>query len=106
LAAMDRTVDRSAAESCTIAVRWSWKGEVLSFRGATDISADRRCTQYWRSHLSFDERSMTKLGDVTRFNGRLYVDAGDAVKPPGLVRAPGVDAKLTTDTGLPIVSGA
>jgi hypothetical protein len=56
--------------------------------------------------LSFDERSMTKLGDATRFNGRLYVDAGDAVKPPGLVRAPGVDAKLTTDTGLPIVSGA
>jgi hypothetical protein len=69
------------------------------------MSADRRCTQYWRSHLSFDERSTTKLGDATRFNGRLYVDAGDAVKPPGLVRVPGVDEKLRMDMGLPIVSG-
>jgi hypothetical protein len=87
-----------------MAVRWSWKGEAWSFFGATDINVESRWTQYWRSHLSLDDQSMTRPGDACRTRGTLYVDAGEAIEYLGLVKVPGVDAKLTTDTGLAAVS--
>jgi hypothetical protein len=89
-----------------MAVRWSWKGEAWSFFGATDISVESRWTQYWRSHLSLDDISTTKPGDACGTRGRLYVDAGEAIECLGLVKVPGVEAKLTTDTGLATASGS
>jgi hypothetical protein len=49
---------------------------------------------------------MTKPSDVLGTRGRLYVDAGEAAEYLGLVEVPGVEAKLTTDTGLATVSGS
>lgn len=89
-----------------MAVKWSWKGEAESFFGATDIRVERRWTQYWRSHLSLDERSMTTPRDAIGNRGWLYADAGEAMEYLGLVKVPGLEAKLTTDAGLANVSGS
>lgn len=49
---------------------------------------------------------MARLGDATGTKGRLCTEAGEAVKSFGLVQCPGVDAEVTTETGLPAASAS
>lgn len=49
---------------------------------------------------------MARLGEASGIKGRLYVEAGEAVRSFGLVERPGVDVEVMIEAGLPATSAS